>query len=64
MAKQKGPNPKVDAEKCIGCGMCAQICPAGLFKITNGKAKTVKGTCLGCKACEMQCPAQAIIVED
>ena len=28
----------IDAEKCIGCGMCVKDCPADKLKLENGKA--------------------------
>jgi ferredoxin len=52
----------VDKEKCIGCGMCVQLCPAS-FKLKEGKAIPVKETIKIIK-CEKEasenCPVGAI----
>ncbi len=59
------PKPVVDEEKCVGCGVCVQVCPVEVFELVNGKAKPVKADqCIGCRACEAQCAAQAITVEE
>ena len=53
-----------DIEKCTGCGMCAIVCPHGVFEVTEGKAHiTDKDSCMECGACAMNCPSQAIAVE-
>lgn len=36
--KCKMPKIKVDQEKCIGCGLCAEICPKS-FEMKGDKAK-------------------------
>jgi NAD-dependent dihydropyrimidine dehydrogenase PreA subunit len=52
------------AEKCIGCGRCAEVCPHGVFKVDERKARIKdKDLCMECGACAMNCPANAIIVD-
>ena len=51
------------AGKCIGCGRCAEVCPHGVFEITNRRARiTDRDMCMECGACAMNCPADAIEV--
>jgi ferredoxin len=50
------------AEKCIGCGMCATVCPQRVFKITDRKARITNDFCIECGACALNCPANAIEV--
>lgn len=49
--------------KCIGCGICRQVCPVNRFYIENGRAKRVKNTCEFCLACAQNCPQKAIITK-
>ncbi|HNV86374.1 MAG TPA: 4Fe-4S binding protein [Candidatus Omnitrophota bacterium] len=50
---------KVDAEKCNGCGKCAEVCPVDAVKIENGKA-TINEQCVDCETCISVCPHLAI----
>jgi len=53
----------LDAQKCIGCGRCAEVCPHGVFEIMNNKATiTDKNACMECGACALNCPAKALAV--
>jgi ferredoxin len=54
---------KVDNGKCIGCGLCASICPDA-FEMGNDAKARVKDV-NGCKKCDCKsaadsCPVQAI----
>jgi len=51
----------VDAEKCTGCGICEDVCPAGAIKV-KGHAIVDTGTCTGCAICVAQCPQNAIVL--
>ena len=51
---------KIDKEKCIGCGSCEAICPAG-FEVVGDKAKVkdVNAPCI--KEAVTACPQGAIV---
>ncbi|MDI6655603.1 MAG: 4Fe-4S binding protein, partial [Candidatus Hydrothermarchaeota archaeon] len=51
---------EVDQEKCIGCGICVQLCPYGAPQIDGGKTKIIEVLCKGCGACAVSCPTHAI----
>jgi len=56
--------PKIDEEKCIGCGMCVTSCPRGVFKFDyeKRKAKVVNpmNCMVACITCSNLCPVGAI----
>jgi len=67
-------SPKVKKKKCIGCGECADNCPAeaitlaaekvilGEEKATPGKKKATidQDRCIGCGECIIRCPTGAV----
>lgn len=51
----------IEAQKCVGCGLCTEVCPGNLLQIREGKAviRDVRD-CWGCTACVKECPRKAI----
>ena len=54
--------PKLIPEKCVGCGKCAESCPAHIIKIKDHKAYFQKKGCISCFCCQEMCPMKAIEV--
>jgi NAD-dependent dihydropyrimidine dehydrogenase PreA subunit len=53
----------LDAEKCVGCGLCEIVCPHGVFEMGGGKAYLAdKDSCIECGACALNCPTKALAV--
>ena len=50
---------KIDREKCIGCGICAKLCPMINIEIIENKA-VASNMCTKCFRCVNKCPKQAI----
>jgi ferredoxin len=55
---------KLNAEICIGCGICELVCPHGVLAVTKGKAMlAARDRCMECSACARNCPVGALDVE-
>jgi NAD-dependent dihydropyrimidine dehydrogenase PreA subunit len=55
---------RIDADRCTGCGACAEACSEGAIKMVDGKAVLVSEEhCDGLGACLPSCPADAISIE-
>lgn len=58
-------NPQIDADKCVGCGECVDVCPVEVYEMVDGKSAPVNGPeCIGCQSCVGVCPVSAVTVED
>ncbi len=58
----RAQHPHIDAEHCIGCGICTTVCPEGdVLAMLGGKAVIVNGhKCVGHSLCAEACPVGAI----
>ncbi|PKL07826.1 MAG: ferredoxin [Spirochaetae bacterium HGW-Spirochaetae-7] len=53
----------LDSGRCVGCGLCVDVCPHAVFAVDVGKAAVVdREACMECGACMRNCPAGAIEV--
>ncbi len=50
------------ADKCVGCGLCIEVCPARVRGQLGkeGKVQAKIKSCAGCGKCENECPKDAI----
>jgi heterodisulfide reductase subunit A len=54
----------IDDAICIGCNVCAVVCPFGAVKKNeNGIAQVNEDMCKGCGICAARCPEQAITMK-
>lgn len=53
----------LDDLKCKGCGLCAVVCPHGVFALEQRKARIIdRDACMECGACAKNCASEAITV--
>ena len=54
---------KVDKNKCIGCGLCAGMCPETFHMDLDGKSEVINEAVTDCaKNAADNCPVEAISV--
>jgi len=46
--------------RCITCGACAQVCPAGVHDVGDGTHGIARARCRACGRCVAACPAGAL----
>ncbi|MEM3458708.1 MAG: FAD-dependent oxidoreductase [Candidatus Bathyarchaeia archaeon] len=60
----EGDKAVVDENLCVGCNVCAVVCPFGAVKKDEREiAKVNEDLCKGCGICAARCPEQAITMK-
>jgi len=50
----------VSKNKCVGCGLCVDVCTQEAIVVSKGIAQIDKDKCVECQACLQECPQEAI----
>jgi len=62
--KEKKRMPrKIDADECISCGACAEVCPEDAISEGEDAYVIDPEKCTDCGTCEPECPVEAISAE-
>lgn len=56
--------PKINKEKCTGCGKCGEVCEYNAIAVVNKKVLVFPELCHGCGSCSYFCPENAIEEEN
>lgn len=60
---QHATRPQVNPKKCVGCGLCVEICPTKTISMTNEKKAIVnQKNCIGCGECMSHCQVKAFVL--
>ena len=50
-------HPIINADDCVGCGICADACPQEVIEISGGTAEVVnEESCIACGICQLRAP--------
>lgn len=51
---------QVDQEKCVNCGLCADVCPMSVINMGNQGPEATEKLCIACGHCVAVCPHGAL----
>jgi len=55
---------RLEAETCIGCSLCVEVCPHRVFVVEERKCRIAdRDACMECGACARNCPVGALWVK-
>ena len=54
--------PVVKPAKCVGCGLCGNICPGKAITMVDQKPQIDRKKCIRCFCCQEFCPQSAMVV--
>ena len=55
----------LNEEKCIGCGMCIDVCPHAVIGMNDSDRAWIqdRDACMECGACSRNCPTETVSVQ-
>jgi len=62
IGKALAQRPALKHDQCVGCQLCANICPAKAIRMKNKKPVIDRGKCIRCFCCQEFCPQSALKV--
>ncbi|MCD6350946.1 MAG: 4Fe-4S binding protein [Armatimonadetes bacterium] len=56
----------LDESQCVGCAICADVCPEGALSLAADELLPVwrADLCTACRQCAEQCPTGAIVMHE
>ena len=55
--------PEIDEARCVGCGICAGVCPKQAILVKDKKAHISAKKCIRCFCCMEFCPKKAVLAQ-
>lgn len=59
-SQKSEPELIYSVERCIGCGLCIEVCQVDAIQIVENKAVIDRKKCIVCDACSQVCPTKAL----
>lgn len=59
LRQHHGQHPRIDPDRCVACGTCAEWCPSDAV-VLDGSARIDGDTCIGCGECIAACLEGAV----
>ncbi len=63
LAQHSTVSPKINDEKCVGCGECEDHCSQQALAVVDAKAELNRESCIGCGECILICPNEAVEIQ-
>ena len=62
MERLLAQRPQLDPSKCVGCGLCRNVCPAQAIIMAGNRPRIDRKACIRCFCCQEFCPESAMKV--